>query len=180
MSRKLILYIATSVDGYIAKSNDDLSFLNSVQKEGEDYGYNQFIESVDTVIMGRKTYDWVMNAIGSSPHSDKATYVITHREKPSEGTTIYYTGDLKELVDKLKSENGKNIYCDGGAQVVNELLKLELIDEIIISLVPVLLGEGIKLFNGGIPEQNLELVNVRKFETGLIQFHYKRKSTNGY
>lgn len=75
--RKVILYIATSLDGYIAKPNDDLSFLSVVQRDGEDYGYVDFIKSVDTVILGRKTYDWVMTQVPEFPHADKNSYVIT-------------------------------------------------------------------------------------------------------
>jgi len=82
-NRKLILYIACSLDGYIAKPNDDLGFLNRVQKEGEDYGYNDFVSTVDTVIVGRKTYDWVTGQGFEFPHSDKETYIITRQEKPN-------------------------------------------------------------------------------------------------
>lgn len=80
--RKLILYIASSLDGFIAKPNDDLSFLSIVHKEGEDYGYADFISTVDTVILGRKTYDWVLNH-AAFPHADKNAYVITSTERPN-------------------------------------------------------------------------------------------------
>ncbi|MCZ2129200.1 MAG: dihydrofolate reductase family protein [Bacteroidia bacterium] len=174
-NRKVILYIATSLDGYIAKPNDDLSFLSLVQKEGEDYGYANFEKTIDTVILGRKTYDWVTKAVGHFPHADKNAYIITRTERPNIGKTVFYTGDLTELITKLKNENGKNIFCDGGAEIVNELLKNNLIDEFIISVIPVLLGNGTKLFKDGRPEQQLELVNAKKFDTGLTQLHYKRK-----
>ncbi len=175
--RKLIIYIATSLDGFIAKPNDDLSFLKLVEKEGEDYGYAEFTATIDTIILGRKTYDWVLKEIGSSHYDngDRNVYVITRTEKPNVGKTTFYTGDLTELVQQLKSQNGKNIYCDGGAEIINELLKKDLIDEMIISVIPVLLGNGTRLFKEGRPEQQLELVNAKTFETGLIQMHYKRK-----
>lgn len=82
---------------------------------------------------------------------------------------------MSKLVRQLKSKKGKNIYCDGGAEIINALLKNDLIDELIISLVPVLLGSGTKLFNDGRPEQLLEFVSVKNFQTGLVQLHYKRK-----
>ena len=82
---------------------------------------------------------------------------------------------MNDLVKQLKSENGKNIYCDGGAEVINELLKNDFVDEFIISVVPVLLGNGTKLFKDGRPEQLLEFVTVKTFDTGLVQLHYKRK-----
>ena len=175
--RKLSLFIATSLDGYIAKPNDDLSFLKLVEKEGEDYGYAEFTANIDTIILGRRTYDWVLREIGTSHYDngERNVYVITRTERQSVGKTKFYTGNLNELVQQLKSENGKNIYCDGGAEIVNELLMIDLIDELIVSIVPVLVGNGIRLFKDGRPEQQLELVNTKAFDTGLIQLHYKRK-----
>lgn len=173
MNRKLILYIACSLDGYIAKQGDDLSFLDRVQKENEDYGYHDFMVSVDTVILGRKTYDWVMTQVDTFPHINKETYVITRTKKPGKGNLTFYTGDLKNLVANLKSKPGKNIFCDGGAEIVNELLKGKLFDELIISIIPVLLGEGIRLFKNGRPEQALKLISAKEFDTGLVQLHYK-------
>lgn len=176
--RKLALFIAISLDGYIAKPNDDLSFLKIVEKEGEDYGYAAFTANVDTIILGRKTYDFVLKEIGSSHYDngDRDVYVITRTERPSVGRTTFYTGDLIDLVQRLQSEQGKNIYCDGGAEVVNELLQHDLIDEFIISVVPILVGKGTRLFKDNRPEQLLELVSSKSFETGLTQLHYKRKS----
>ena len=82
MDRKVILYISTSLDGYIAKPNDDLSFLSLVQQDGEDYGYSDFVNSVDTVIIGRKTYDWVMTQVTEFPHADKNSFIITRTARP--------------------------------------------------------------------------------------------------
>ena len=79
------------------------------------------------------------------------------------------------MIRQLKSKEGKNIYCDGGAEIINELLKNDLIDEFIISVIPVLVGDGIRLFKDGRPEQQLELVNAKTFDTGLTQLHYRRK-----
>lgn len=174
MPRKLILYIATSLDGYIAKPNDDLSFLSIVQKDGEDYGYSEFVSSIDTVILGRKTYDWIMAVVDEFPHMDKISYIITRTERPSIGNINFYNGTLNSLVKKLKSEKGKNIFIDGGAEIVHELLKANLIDEFILSIIPILVGDGIKLFADGRPELKLKLVTLKKFETGLIQMHYER------
>ncbi len=172
-NRKVILYIATSLDGYIAGPNDDLSFLSIVEQEGEDYGYADFVKSVDTVILGRKTYDWVMTQVPEFPHADKESYIITRTPQPGKGKTNFYTGDLKELIIRLKSEKGKNIFVDGGAEIVNELLKQKLIDEFIISVIPILLGDGTRLFKDGRPEQTLKFLEARKFDSGLIQLHYK-------
>lgn len=175
--RKISLFIATSLDGYIAKRNDDLSFLKLVEKEGEDYGYAKFTSSVDSIIIGRKTYDYVLKEIGSSHYDNgqRDVYVITRTQRPSVGRTTFYSGSLTELVKRLKSENGKNIYCDGGAEIINELLEHDLIDEFIISIIPVFLGNGTRLFKDGRPEQLLEFLTAKTFDTGLTQLRYKRK-----
>lgn len=166
-----------SLDGYIAKPNDDLSFLNLVEKEGEDYGYEEFTDTIDTLIIGRKTYDYVAKHVGLSHYDNgqRDVYVITRTHRPPLGRTTFYTGNMSELVKRLKSEKGKGIYCDGGAEVINELLNHDLIDVFIISIVPVLLGSGTRLFNDSRPEQRLEFIEAKKFETGLIQLHYQRK-----
>jgi dihydrofolate reductase len=170
------IFIATSLDGYIAKPNDDLSFLKIVEKEGEDYGYAQFTNTIDTIILGRKTYDYVLKEIGSSHYDNGArdVYVITRTEKPSVGRTTFYTGNLTELITQLKAKNTKNIYCDGGAELIDALLKTDLIDEFIISIIPVLVGGGTRLFKDGRPEQALELIGSKTFDTGLTQLYYKR------
>lgn len=175
--RKLSLFIATSLDGYIAKPNDDLSFLKLVEKEGEDYGYAEFTTNIDTIILGRKTYDYVLKEIGSSYYDNglRDVYVITRTERPRTGKTTFFTGKLSELVQQLKSESGKNIYCDGGAEIINELLKNDLVDEFNISIIPVLVGSGTRLFKDGRPEQLFELVSAKTFDTGLTQLHYRRK-----
>lgn len=175
--RKIALFIAMSLDGYIAKPNDDLGFLKIVEKEGEDYGYAEFTDKIDTIIIGRKTHDYVLKEIGSSHYDNgqRDVYVMTRTERPKVGKTTFYTGNITELVKRLKAEKGKNIYCDGGAEVVNELLKHDLIDEFVIAVIPILLGNGTRLFKDGRPEQTLEFVTAKKFVTGLIQLHYKRK-----
>ena len=176
MNRKTILYIAASLDGYIAKPNDDLSFLSLAEKQGEDYGYADFIQSIDTVIIGRKTYDWIMKQVPEYVHADKKTFVVTRTAKPSINNTHFYTGSLKELITSLKQEQGKDIFIDGGAEVVHELLKEHLIDEFIISIIPVLVGDGTRLFKDGRPEQVLQLASTKQFDKGLVQLHYKRIS----
>jgi len=171
--RKSILYIATSLDGYIAKPNDDLSFLSIVEQKGEDYGYSGFLETIDTVIIGRRTFDWVVNEVGKYPDENKKVYIISRTSKQEQGLFSYYSGSIKDLILRLKSEPGKNIFINGGAQLVNKMLKDNLIDELIISIIPVLLGNGIRLFQEFEPEYPLKLISSKEFKKGLIQLHYK-------
>jgi dihydrofolate reductase len=174
-NRKLVLYIAMSLDGYIATLDNDISFLSLVEKEGEDYGYQAFMESIDTVILGRKTYQKVADMGYDYAPECKTVYVITRTPRPSKGDVHFYTESLKTLVNTLKNEKGKNIFCDGGAEIVNELLKDNLIDEFMISVIPVLLGNGIRLFRDGHTQKNLQFISAKYFEKGLVQLHYSKK-----
>lgn len=173
--RKVILYISMSLDGYIATKDNSLEFLSMVEQEGEDYGYNDFIKYVDAVIIGRKTYDKVIAMGYEYPHTDKDVYILTRSTNPSIGNFKYYSDDLSQLVNDLKNQPGKNIYCDGGAEIANELIKNDLVDEYIISVIPILLGDGIRLFKNGRPEQELQLISTKHFDKGLAQLHYKRR-----
>src|SRR5690606_15556619 len=136
----LIVYIAASLDGYIAKTGDDLSFLSMVERPGEDYGYAAFISGIDTIIMGRRTYDWVLQHAPDYAHPEKDVYIITKTPRAAAGSARFYTGELRDLVLALKSKPGKDIFCDGGASIVNHLAAADLIDEYVISTVPVLIG----------------------------------------
>lgn len=170
--RKVIVYIASSLDGYIASPNDDLSFLNIVEKEGEDYGYQEFMKGIDTIIIGRRTYDKVLTIVPEHTYPGKDIYVITRTPKPGKDKLTFYTENLQQLVKELKQQHGKNIFVDGGAQIINELLKSKLIDELYISIIPILLGKGIPLFDNNRPEQSLKLNSTKQFEKGLVQLHY--------
>jgi len=171
--RKTIVYIAMSLDGYIASANGDISFLSLVEQEGEDYGYEKFNSQVDVVILGRKTYDKILSFGIDFPHSDKKrVYVLTHQKIENSGNVIFYQDDVTDLVAKLKQDSGKNIYIDGGAEIINLLRKNNLIDEYVISIIPVLLGNGIPLFQTGFKQRQLQLLKTYTFNSGLVQLHY--------
>ena len=175
--KKRILDISMSLDGYLATKEDDISWLSIVNKEGEDYGYEKFIAGIDTYIVGKTTYDVVVKLCdGKFPQGAMFdSYVITRQTLPSENGVTFYNGDLEELINKLKQGKGKNIYCDGGAQIVKMLMSKELIDEYIISIMPIILGDGKRLFIGEIPGKALELLSCKNYESGLIQVHYSKK-----
>lgn len=175
MERKVILYIAASVDGYIATPDDNLDFLSIVEQEGEDYGYSEFVKTVDTVIVGRKTYDKVLSMGYDFPHADKESYIITRTPKPSIGNIQFYTGSLGELLTKLKNKSGKNIFVDGGAEIVNLLMDENLIDQFCISVIPVFLGEGVRLFKDGRPPLPLKFIKSQSFASGLVQTWYEKQ-----
>ncbi len=170
---KVALFIATSIDGYIAKPGDNLDFLKTVEKEGEDYGYSAFIEGMDVLLIGRKTYDFVVREIGAEHYGSKDVYVVSRTPRPARGRTVFIDGDLAAFVRELKTR--KNIYCDGGAEVINTLLMNDLIDEMTVSVVPVVLGEGVRLFQTGIGESEWDLIASAAFDTGLVQMTWHKK-----
>lgn len=176
-SRKLILYISMSLDGFLATKDDDLSFLSIVEKEGVDYGYYDFTDSVDTYIVGNKTYETVLKLTGGEfPQAEKYDcYVMTRKERESENGITFYNGDIEQLINKLKNEDGKNIYCDGGGQIVKLLMEKNLIDEYMVSIIPIILGDGKRLFLGGTPTINLTPMPSTYYETGLVLLRYLKK-----
>lgn len=171
IDKKVISNVAMSLDGYIAERDGDISFLSKVEKEGEDYGYADFIKTIDTIIVGRKTYDKILS-IGFKYPDDKEVYIITRDEKPYHQRLKFYSGSLKNLISEIKIKEGKNIFCDGGSEIINQLLIDNLIDEFIISVIPIILGDGIPLFKNKNLKLNLKLINCQKFDTGLVQLHY--------
>lgn len=163
-----------SLDGFIAGEHDDLGFLSLVEQEGEDYGYAEFYKTIDTVIMGRKTYEKVLSFGIPYPHRDIRSYIITRTGRESEENIVFYDGGMADLVHRLQGEAGGHIFIDGGAEVVNLFIKEALIDEFVISVIPVLLGGGVRLFAEDNPFQRLALAGTRSFEKGLVQLHYSR------
>lgn len=171
MNRKLILYIAMSLDGYLATKDDNLDFLSLVETPNEDYGHADFLQNIDTVIWGRRTFDKVLSFGGGIPYPDKAVYVISQTKTGREGHAAYCL-DVVGLVRSLKQEAGKDIYCDGGAEIVCELLRHRLFDRLVVSLIPHLLGDGIRLFKGENVEQYLRFKRSISYPSGLVQLWY--------
>lgn len=172
-NRKVLLFIATSLDGYIADQKGSIDFLKLVEKNGEDYGYADFFSTVDVVVLGRKTWDTILSLNIPQPYEGKKVYIISKSRQGSEGNAGYYGEDLTTLIRELKDEKGLNIFVDGGSQVINSLLKEHMIDRMIISIIPVLLGDGIPLFRTGFPLQNLRLIQSKNFPSGLVQLEYE-------
>lgn len=172
MPRQVILYIAMSLDGFIAKDQDNLDFLSIVESPGEDYGYSSFISEVDTIIWGRKTYDKVLSFGIEFPYKNKKCYVLSRTKSGKDENVEFYNGEIKVLIEDLKKKEGKNIYCDGGSEVVFELLKHKLIDKMGISVIPHLVGNGVRLFKDNRPEQSLKFSRSISYPSGLVQLWY--------
>ncbi len=177
MSRtKIILYIAQSIDGYIAADDGSVDFLSCVETEGEDYGYFDFYNSIDAVIMGANTYEQILG-FGEFPYPDKPCYVFTSKK--------YEPHDHVEFIDEkpekwVKSNTQyndnehKRLWLVGGANLVKGFQDDGLIDEFIISVIPMMLGSGIPLFMSHQSPIEMKLKNVKTYATGLVQLVYEK------
>ena len=164
------VFIATSLDGFIARKDGSLDWLHPFDSTGEDYGYSRFAATIDVMVMGRGTYDAVLGMPQWSP--GKRVIVMTGREAaPRDGVELF-AGTAAQLVGRLREQGVQRAYVDGG-NVIRQFLAAGLIDDMTISVVPVLLGEGIPLFGG--PPAKLELSTVERWPSGMAQLTYRVK-----
>jgi len=163
---KIIVYIASSLDGYIARENGDIDWLPEINESG----YDAFYKSVDTVIMGKTTYDQVLT-FGEYPYKDKKSFVFTRTDQ-NKNENAEFLSDVEKFVKDGFPNAGENIWLVGGSQIISSFLKQRVVDEIIISVIPVLLGKGIPLFKNIENETKLEFVKTEKFSQ-LVDLHYK-------
>jgi dihydrofolate reductase len=166
------VFIATSIDGYIARADGTFDFLSVVERPNEDYGFAEFFASVDALVIGRNTYETAL-AFPEWPYAGKRCIVLTHRETPTVHGEQFFAGEPAALVDQLGLSGAQRLYVDGGA-VIRQFLLEGLIDDLTLSIVPVLLGSGIALFGSELPEQRLKLESSRAYESGLVQLCYAR------
>ena len=168
--RKVILGVAVSLDGFIEGPNGEYDWCFTDQ----DYGLSDFLKRVDTMFLGRKTYELTltMAATGNSDFSKLKEYIFsTTLDKVKEGATLI-KGDIKTEVEKIKNEKGKDIWLFGGAQLTTSLLNLGLVDELSLAVHPILLGSGKPLFSNIKDRINLTLVDTKTFSTGLVSLTY--------
>lgn len=163
---KIIIYIATSLDGYIAREDGSIDWL----PESAESGYDAFYKSVDTVIIGKTTYDQVLT-FGKYPYKDKKSFVFTTTNHIKD-ENVEFLSDVDKFVADGFPGVGKNIWLVGGAQIIASFLKQKVVDEIIITMIPVILGKGIPLFQNIENEIKLELIKTKKYSK-LADLHYK-------
>ena len=170
--RKIILFIAQSLDGYIATKDDSLEWLFKVEGKG-DNGFSQFIDPIDTVLMGKKTYKWIMEQNKDEyPYSEKTSYVFLNKKQKNTKDVKFIYQDIVNFTQNLKSEADKDIWMVGGGNLLYTFLRENLIDELIITVAPVILGEGIPLFKVGNYHLDLTLLGTQNFNQ-FVQLHYK-------
>lgn len=173
--RKVILYIAISLDGYIADKAGGVSFLGGDDSDTENMGsYPSFIETIDTVIMGYNTYNQLVTELSPDKwvYNDKKTYVLTNKDIQSTDNIIFTNNDLQTLIEHLKLEDGKNIWICGGASIVNQAL--EIIDDFCITIIPTILGDGVPLFEKHQKELKLKLISTMQYN-GMVDLVYQKR-----
>jgi dihydrofolate reductase len=174
---KVILYIATSLDGKIARSDGSVDWLESLPNpNGLDYGYAEFLAGIGTTIMGRKTYEVVLGFGVDWPYVGLQSYVATSDQAYVTSTpdTFRVSYDLAAFVGQLKSTTEKDIWLIGGGELIRYFLEKDLLDEMILTIFPTILGEGIQLFPGHLKESNWQLMDIKSFETGIVNLTYQR------
>jgi dihydrofolate reductase len=165
------VFIATSLDGFIADREGRLDWLSVVERAGEDYGYRAFFESIDTLVVGRRTYDFALG-FDAWPWAGKRCVVLTHGAREARHGEELVSEAPDGLVERLSREGARRIYVDGG-ETIRQFLRLRLVDELTISVVPALLGGGAPLFDAHGDTQRLELLGSQSFESGLVQLRYR-------
>lgn len=160
--RKLVVYIAATLDGYIATKGHDLAWLDQVEGEG-DNGMADFESTVDTVVMGRTTYDWVMAHTDEFPYPGKACYVFSRTPREDTAHVSFVQEDVAAFARRLLEQEGKDVWIMGGGELISAFLREKLVDEIIVTVAPVLLGSGIPLFREHDGQTDLRLTGTRRF-----------------
>lgn len=166
---RITLFIATSLDGYVAAPGDDLGWLFT----DADYGYEAFYEGIDCVVMGRRTFD-VVRSFGGWPYAGKRSYVFTHRPIDPHDEVTAVEGPPAEVMPRLAAQASGDIWLVGGGELAASFRDASLIDRYVLSVHPVLLGDGVRLFPRALPLEQLRLQEHHAFPNGLVQLTYER------
>ena len=177
--RKIIVHIATSADGYIARPDGDIEWLTSRPAPKGFYGMNAFMRTIDTEVLGRKTYDAAL-ALGGK-FDTKSRHIVFCRQPPPADAppgVEFVSGPIEPFVSELREHPGKDIWLMGGGELVASFLDAQAIDEFVISVVPVFIGDGIPLIARRHRHVPLDLRSVERLDDGLVQLHYDVRRAN--
>lgn len=175
--KKIRLFIAMSLDGYIADQNGGVDWLTGHGNDQEDIDtYSEFVKDIDTILMGWNTYDQIVTQLSPNEwvYQNFTTYVITHREKTSSESIRFTNTNPSALVKQLRKEEGKGIWICGGAALIQQLIREDLIDCYYITVIPTLLGSGIRLFEHEKDKIDLKLVRTQAYN-GMVDLVYEKR-----
>ena len=174
--RKLILYIATSVDGFIAGKDGSVSWLDQFSEEGgPDYGFHQFLDEIDTTIMGNATYQQIAGWDIPWPYTGKKSFVLTSKAQENNENVDFISENHIDFITGLKQTPGKSIWLVGGGATARYLMEKGMLDEIRLFVMPVVLGEGIPLFTGVKNQINLNSSRGKVHENGVVEVFYEMR-----
>lgn len=171
-----VAFIAASVDGFIAKLDGDIGWLEDKAYEipQEDFGFASYFESVDALLMGRKTFQ-VVATFHEWPYANKPVYALSRSTldipQRLRGVVSAVSGELSDIVTDIAANGCKKLYVDGGL-TIQSFLTADLLDEMVLTRIPILLGQGIPLFAEAIPLRRLKLLDAKHFSNGFVQSHY--------
>lgn len=166
-----------SINAKIAKSDGSVHWLESIPNPDKtDYGYSDFYDSIDATLQGNSTYQQILNWGIEFPYADKKNYVLTRNNNLKDNDNVQFiSNDHIAYLRNLKKEKGQDIWLIGGGQVNSQLLKGNLIDELMIFIMPIIIDEGIDLFEGTAKDCHLQLLKTKKYSSGALELHYKVK-----
>ena len=179
--RKIIVNIATSADGYVARTDGNLDWLTGRPAPKGFYGLPKFSRSIDAKILGRKTFDLSVK-MGASFSADEVHYVFSHRQPIAASVPVgvqFVTESIRTFAERLRKQAGKNIWMMGGGEIIGSFLDEDAIDEFIITLVPIFIGEGIPLIAPRHREVPLRLRSLQRFRDGVVKLHYDVRQPGG-
>ena len=172
---KTTYYVASSLDGFIAKEDGDVSWLDELGVSMSDTGYDEFYSTVDALVMGRKTYEFVVS-YGQWPYDDKPVWVCSGRKiTPMEGCNLQEGSTPKDVYKNATEKNIGHLWCVGGGELAASFLEANLLTNIYLSLMPILLGSGIKLFGDLSTDAMLRKVREKSYDSGMVQLEYTIK-----
>lgn len=171
-----ILYVATTLDGWVASSDGSIDWLTTLETSGEDDAYTAFYETIDALIMGSATYEQVLG-FGDWAYPGKLSYILTSRSLETDRSDVVFISDIETALEDIRRRSFKRVWIVGGGKVASSFMARGLVDEYILTLIPIILGTGISLYQA-VPEQKLNLVKTKSYASGAVELHYKRQENS--
>jgi dihydrofolate reductase len=175
--RKVVYSVGVSLDGYIAAPDGSVDWLDRAtsKAKGEDFGMGAFFKTIDTVLMGRKTYEHALKmGMAKGGYPGMKNYIFSRTLPPGERDGVeFISGSVAGLIKKLRKSPGKNIWFCGGGELAHAALNDRVVDEITLGLTPILIGGGLPTFPPTFPETELELVECKQYKGGVLGLTYR-------